>query len=207
MDGPSGSTGYITHTPSEFRYEYTVPEPELIPIDEAVRHIWKSLQESEAQVRAAVESGRTYYLAKKIHSVDCRTVKQELWPTASRLWVNATDDPKWIQTCYEEVVTAGGSRRWSPAGKLLTREEAGRSRKKRCQTCVPDVTPSTARPKQVACLVASDLGRLLDGHPVESITYEPGVVTIRTSSAAHQFDVTDYVQLHTPHIGEDSDEE
>ncbi|WP_280420894.1 hypothetical protein [Nocardia carnea] len=38
-------------------------------------------------------------------------------------------------------------------------------------------------------------GGYCTGTPIESILYEPGLVTVRTSQAVHQFDVTDTVQL------------
>jgi hypothetical protein len=77
--------------------------------------------------------------------------------------------------------------------ELVTRKDAGQSILKRCQTCAPDVPAHvpTWPSKKVTGLGASDLGRLLHGHPIESILYEPGSVTVRTSQAVHWFDVTE----------------
>jgi hypothetical protein len=121
---------------------------------------------------------------------------------------------RWVRP-YEELFDRRGDGFRIP-GELVTRKDAGQSILKRCQTCAPDVPAHvpTWPSKRVTGLGAGDLGRLLrvvkafggagrahrafHGHPIESILYEPGSVTVRTSQAVHRFDVTDAVQLDIP---------
>jgi hypothetical protein len=105
---------------------------------------------------------------------------------------------RWVRP-YEELFDRRGDGFRIP-GELVTRKDAGQSTLKRCQTCAPDVPAHvpTWPSKKVTGLGAGDLGRLLHGHPIESILYKPGSVTVRTSQAVHRFDVTDAVQLDIP---------
>ncbi|WP_454199320.1 hypothetical protein [Nocardia sp. Marseille-Q1738] len=182
-ESSSSTSGYITRS----RQHVHVHEvPERITIRDAVRAMQKSLQQDEDKITAAIDSGRSYYVGKKIHAADCLTLKGVLSPTASSFWVTETDDPKVIEANYAEVIDGIGSGGWYLSGRLVTREEASRTALKRCRTCAPDVDPRVAgqRPKKVAGPGASDLGRLLDGHPIQSIIYEPGVVIVRTSGTS-----------------------
>ncbi|WP_249645201.1 hypothetical protein [Nocardia sputi] len=196
MAESSSESGYIT-----FRKRYSCEHdaPEQIPIRDAVREIQRWLQAYEDRITAAIENGRSHYVHNKIHSVDCPTLRGNLWPTTSWYWVTETDDPKTIQARYTEINEGEGSGgyQWRVAGQLVTREEAAQTVLKRCRTCAPDVNPRVAGkcPKKVAGLGASDLGRLLDGHPIECIIYEPGVVIVRTSETSHRFDVAATVLL------------
>ncbi|MFD3427668.1 hypothetical protein [Nocardia fluminea] len=164
-----------------------------------MRAVQQWLHEYEARITAAVESGRRYYVGKKVHSADCSTLRRDLWPTNSWYWVTETDDLKTIEARYTEINHGEGSGgyEWSVAGDLVTREQASNTALPRCLTCAPDVNPrtSTKRPKKVAGLGARDLGRLLYGHPIESITYERGAVIIQTSEAPHRFDMAASVLL------------
>ncbi|MEU6832159.1 hypothetical protein ABZ894_26235 [Nocardia beijingensis] len=196
MAESSSRTGYITFRK---RYSCEHDEPEQIPLRDAVREIQRWLQAYEDRITAAIESGRSYYVHDKIHSVDCSTLRDNLWPTTSWYWVTEDDDPKTIESRYAEINEGEGSGgyQWRIAGRVVTREEAAETALKRCRTCAPDVNPRVAgkRPKKVAGLGASDLGLLLDGHPIESIIYEPGVVIVRTSEASHRFNVAATVLL------------
>ncbi|MFI5782679.1 hypothetical protein [Nocardia sp. NPDC051570] len=193
------ATGYITYRP---RYTCEHQAEEQISVRDAVRAIQQWLQDYEARITAAIESGRTYYVHNKIHSVDCPSLKRGLVPTASWYWVEETDDPEVIGERYADITEIGGGYAPHLAGRLVTREEAGQSALKRCRTCVPDVNPRTVgkRAKKVAGLGAGDLGRLLNGHLIESITHEPGVVIVRTSATSHRFDVAASVVLDTASI-------
>ncbi|WP_148310822.1 MULTISPECIES: hypothetical protein [Nocardia] len=172
---------------------------EQIPVRDAVRAIQKWLQDYEDRIAAAVESGRRYYVGQKVHSADCSTLRHNLWPTNSWYWVTETDDLDVIEARYAEINDGEGSGgyEWGVAGNLVTREQASNTALPRCRTCVPDVNPRTSakRPKKVSGLGASDLGRLLYGQPIVSITYEPGGVFIQTSEARHRFDLDGSVLL------------
>ncbi|MBF6229359.1 hypothetical protein IU470_30245 [Nocardia abscessus] len=203
-ESSSSTSGYITRSR---QHVHVHDVPERITIRDAVRAIQKSLQQDEDKITAAIESGRSYYLGKKVHSADCPTLKGVLSPTASWFWVTETDDPKMIEANYAEVIDGMGSGGWYLPGRLVTREEAAQTALKRCRTCAPDVNPRVAgqRPKKVAGLGASDLGRLLDGHPIESIIYEPGVVIVRTSETSHRFDPAATVLLEPAPSGATED--
>ncbi|MFI8977214.1 hypothetical protein ACIGO9_30325 [Nocardia asteroides] len=175
-----------------------VHEPaQQVPIAEAVRVIQAELRDYEDSINAEIAEGRTYYVNAKIHSADCPTVKGSLRPTESWHWVTETSDPDLIEEFYAEAHGVGGGGGFYVPGRLLTREQAAQSTLKRCMTCAPDVVPRVGgkRSKKVAGLGASDLGRTLDGHRIESITHEPGVVIVRTSAEEHRFDTDAAVTL------------
>ncbi|WP_280420879.1 hypothetical protein [Nocardia carnea] len=158
------------------------------------------MRQYDAETTATIENGCSYYIGKnKIHSADCPTLTRVLWAEQSWLWVEETDDPESIAHSYEELFDRRGDGFRIP-GELVTRKDAGQSILKRCKTCAPDVPAHvpTWPSKKVTGLGVSDLGRLLHGHPIESILYEPGSVTVRTSQAVRRFDVTDAVQLDVP---------
>lgn len=132
-----------------------------------------------------------------MHSTDCPTIKREPAPTTSWYWVDETSDPQEIEARYADITGTSGGSGWYLSGRLVTREEASQTALKRCRTCAPDVIPRIVakRPKQVATLNSGDLGRILDGHPIKSITHEPGSVIVRTRHSTYRFDVTAAVVL------------
>lgn len=168
-----------------------------IPIPEAVRVIQGALQSEEDRISAAIRTGRCFYINNKIHTVDCPTVRATLQPTTSWRWVTESDDPDVIEARYDDILYDRRDGFSFTVERLHTREGAAQSTLKRCMTCAPDVIPrvATKRPKKVAGLGASDLGRLLDGQPIESITHEAGVVIVRTAQHTHRFDSAAVVVL------------
>ncbi|MBF6358313.1 hypothetical protein IU449_27830 [Nocardia higoensis] len=161
-----------------------------IPIAEAVRVIQGALQKEEDRINAAIRAGRCFYVHNKIHTVDCPTVRATLQPTTSWRWVTESDDPDVIEARYGDILYDRVDGFDFTVERLHTRDGVARSTLKLCMTCAPDVIPrvATKRPKKVSGLGASDLGRLLDGQPIESITHEPGVVIVRTAQNSHRFD-------------------
>ncbi len=181
------------------KFEVEETEVQWVSVREAVREIQKWLTDCDAHIAAEIERGRSYWAGPKLHYASCSTLQAVLWATRSEFWVDETSDRQQIQDALEMVrgVWPGGG--WMMPGKLLTREEAGRRALKRCRTCAPDVTtrPAGMRSRKVATLDTNDLGRLLDGSPIEAISHERGVVTVRTSAGERRFGSDATVTLPT----------
>lgn len=170
--------------------EHVQSTVEQIPVREAVRAIQKSLQDYENRIIAAIEGGRSYYAGNKLHYARCSSLQRDLWPTRSWLWATEADDPEEIEIRYAELIHGYYGSGFMLSGRLVTREQAAETTLKRCRICAPDINTRKPRmpAKQVANLTRHDVGRLLNGDPIQSITHELGAVIVQTCTGAHQFD-------------------